>query len=39
MALAVVDNLRAMIAGEPAPNAVNPEVYGAAPLERSDRLG
>jgi glyoxylate reductase len=39
MALAVVDNLRAMVAGEPAPNAVNPEVYGAAPLERSDRLG
>jgi glyoxylate reductase len=39
MALAVVDNLRAMVAGERAPNAVNPEVYGDAPVERPDRLG
>jgi lactate dehydrogenase-like 2-hydroxyacid dehydrogenase len=39
MALAVVDNLRAMIAGERAPNAVNPEVYGEAPVEQPDRLG
>jgi glyoxylate reductase len=39
MALAVVDNLRAMVAGEPAPNAVNPEVYGEAPVARPDRLG
>jgi glyoxylate reductase len=39
MALAVVDNLRAMVAGEPAPNAVNPEVYGEAPVEQPDRLG
>ena len=39
MALAVVDNLRAMVAGERAPNAVNPEVYGEAPVEQPDRLG
>lgn len=39
MALAVVDNLRAMVNGEPAPNAVNPEVYGEAPIEQPDRLG
>jgi len=39
MALAVVDNLRAMVAGERAPNAVNPEVYGDAPVEQPDRLG
>jgi len=39
MALAVVDNLRAMVAGERAPNAVNPEVYGEAPVARPDRLG
>ena len=39
MALAVVDNLRAMVAGERAPNAVNPEVYGEAPIEQPDRLG
>jgi glyoxylate reductase len=39
MALAVVDNLRAMVAGERAPNAVNPEVYGDAPVARPDRLG
>jgi glyoxylate reductase len=39
MALAVVDNLRSMVAGEPAPNAVNPEVYGRAPLQQPDRLG
>jgi glyoxylate reductase len=39
MALAVVDNLRAMVAGGRAPNAVNPEVYGEAPVARPDRLG
>jgi glyoxylate reductase len=39
MALAVVDNLRAMVAGERAPNAVNPEVYGDAPVQQPDRLG
>jgi glyoxylate reductase len=39
MALAVVDNLRAMVAGERAPNAVNPEVYGEAQIEQPDRLG
>ena len=39
MALAVVENLRAMIAGERAPNAVNPEVYGEAPVAQPDRLG
>ena len=39
MALAVVDNLRAMVDGERAPNAVNPEVYGEAPAEQPDRLG
>jgi glyoxylate reductase len=39
MSLAVVDNLRAMIAGRRAPGVVNPEVYGEGPLEGSDRLG
>ncbi len=39
MALAVVDNLRAMVDGERAPGAVNPEVYGDAPIEQPDRLG
>jgi glyoxylate reductase len=39
MALAVVDNLRAMIAGERAPGVVNPEVYGEPAAARSDRLG
>jgi glyoxylate reductase len=39
MALAVVENLRAMVAGERAPNAVNPEVYGEAPIAQPDRLG
>jgi len=39
MSLAVVDNLRAMIAGERAPGVVNPEVYGEAPATRPDRLG
>jgi lactate dehydrogenase-like 2-hydroxyacid dehydrogenase len=39
MALAVVDNLKAMIAGERAPDVVNPEVYGEAPAEQPDRLG
>jgi glyoxylate reductase len=39
MALAVVDNLRAMVAGERAPDAVNPEVYGETPIEQPDRLG
>ena len=39
MSLAVVDNLRAMIAGERAPGVVNPEVYGEARAVRPDRLG
>jgi glyoxylate reductase len=39
MSLAVVENLRAMIAGERAPGVVNPEVYGEEPAARSDRLG
>jgi glyoxylate reductase len=39
MSLAVVDNLRAMIDGTRPPGVVNPEVYGDAPLARSDRLG
>jgi lactate dehydrogenase-like 2-hydroxyacid dehydrogenase len=39
MALATVENLKAMIAGERAPNVVNPEVYGEAPAEQLDRLG
>ena len=39
MSLAVVDNLRAMIAGERAPGVVNPEVYGEEPASRPDRLG
>jgi glyoxylate reductase len=39
MALAVVDNLKAMIAGERAPNVVNPEVYGEPAAEQPDRLG
>jgi len=39
MSLAVVDNLRAMIAGERAPGVVNPEVYGEPAGTRPDRLG
>lgn len=39
MAMAVVDNLRAMVDGNQAPGAVNPEVYGEAPIEQPDRLG
>ena len=39
MSLAVVENLRAMIAGERAPGVVNPEVYGEAPIQQPDRLG
>jgi glyoxylate reductase len=39
MSLAVVDNLRAMIAGRRPPGVVNPEVYGERPLDASDRLG
>jgi glyoxylate reductase len=39
MALAVVENLRAMVNGERAPGVVNPEVYGEAPAEQPDRLG
>jgi glyoxylate reductase len=39
MALAVVDDLRAMIAGERPPGIFNPEVYGEAPIEKPDRLG
>jgi glyoxylate reductase len=39
MTLAVVDNLRAMIAGERPPNVINPEVFGEAAMVRPDRLG
>jgi glyoxylate reductase len=39
MALAVVENLRAMVHGKPAPGVVNPEVYGEEPIEKPDRLG
>jgi glyoxylate reductase len=39
MALAVVDNLRAMMDGHRPPNVVNPEVYGERPVEQLDRLG
>ena len=39
MSLAVVDNLKAMIAGERAPGVVNPEVYGEPAAVRPDRLG
>jgi phosphoglycerate dehydrogenase-like enzyme len=39
MALGVVENLRAMIAGERPPGVVNPEVYGEPAAVRSDRLG
>jgi glyoxylate reductase len=39
MSLAVVDNLRAMIAGERPPGIVNPQVYGDEPVTGSDRLG
>jgi len=39
MALAVVDNLRAMVDGERPPNVVNPEVYGDTPAVQPDRLG
>lgn len=39
MSLAVVANLRAMIAGERAPGIINPEVYGEPARARPDRLG
>ncbi|MEX0756281.1 MAG: D-glycerate dehydrogenase [Actinomycetota bacterium] len=39
MALAVVENLSAMIRGDRPPNVMNPEVYGEAPIEQPDRLG
>ncbi len=39
MSLAVVANLKAMIAGERAPGVVNPEVYGEPAGLRPDRLG
>jgi glyoxylate reductase len=39
MSLAVVDNLKAMIAGERAPGVVNPEVYGEPAGVLPDRLG
>jgi glyoxylate reductase len=39
MALGVVENLRAMIAGERPPDVVNPDVYGEEAPARSDRLG
>ncbi len=39
MALAVVENLRAMVDGERPPGVVNPEVYGEEPAVQPDRLG
>jgi glyoxylate reductase len=39
MALATVDNLRAMMEGVRPPNVVNPEVYGEAAAPQLDRLG
>jgi glyoxylate reductase len=39
MALAVVENLKAMIAGERPPGLVNPEVYGEPVAALSDRIG
>jgi glyoxylate reductase len=39
MALAVVENLKAMVDGSRPPNVVNPEVYGEEPAAQSDRLG
>jgi glyoxylate reductase len=39
MSLAVVANLKAMIAGERAPGVVNPEVYGEPAGVHPDRLG
>jgi glyoxylate reductase len=39
MALAVVENLRAMVEGERPPGVVNPEIYGEAPAVQPDRLG
>ncbi len=39
MALAVVENLKAMVDGERPPGVVNPEVYGEAPAVQPDRLG
>jgi glyoxylate reductase len=39
MALAVVDNLKAMIAGERPPGLVNPEIYGEPVAALSDRIG
>jgi glyoxylate reductase len=39
MALAVVENLKAMVEGERAPGVVNPEVYGEEPAVQPDRLG
>jgi glyoxylate reductase len=39
MSLAVVANLKSMIAGERAPGVVNPEVYGEPAGVRPDRLG
>ncbi len=39
MALAVVENLRAMVNGERPPGVVNPEVYGEEPAVQPDRLG
>jgi glyoxylate reductase len=39
MALAVVENLKAMIDGRRPPGVVNPEVYGEEPAVQPDRLG
>jgi glyoxylate reductase len=39
MALATVENLKAMIAGNRPPDVVNPEVYGEEPVAQPDRLG
>jgi glyoxylate reductase len=39
MAMATVENLKAMIEGNRAPGVVNPEVYGEEPVAQPDRLG
>jgi glyoxylate reductase len=39
MALAVVDNLRAMVNGERPPDCVNPELFGEPPFPFTDRTG
>jgi lactate dehydrogenase-like 2-hydroxyacid dehydrogenase len=39
MSLAVVENLKAMIAGERPPHVVNPQVYGEPAPAAVDRIG